>query len=82
MVMWHGGIASSRRVAWAERIAREHPHLLDQPWPPLAGRAAAKTLAKVTDLGHEDLRLIKQLVEEVAESAARRWEELRGERRG
>ncbi|TMQ15327.1 MAG: hypothetical protein E6J90_03855 [Deltaproteobacteria bacterium] len=76
--MWFGGMACSRGIAWAERVARRRPPLLQQPWPANEGRTAELARNKVRDLS-EDPRVIELLARDVSEHAARRWRQLQVE---
>jgi len=73
--MWFGGIACARGIHWAEDIARRQPALLNRPWPPHAGRAAALARTKIDDLT-DDPQVLERLAVHVAQYAGRRWSEL------
>ncbi|TMQ06066.1 MAG: hypothetical protein E6J90_38135 [Deltaproteobacteria bacterium] len=71
-LMWFGGKACSRGIAWAESVARRQPALLRQAWPGHEGRAAELARIKVRDLS-DDPSVIDVPARDVSEHAARRW---------
>jgi hypothetical protein len=77
-LLWFGGRACSRGIAWAESVGRRQPALLRQPWPAHDGRAAELARSKVADLS-EDPSVIDLLAQDVSAHAARRWRELQAQ---
>jgi hypothetical protein len=80
-LLWFGGGACSRGIAWAESVARRQPALLRQAWPAHEGRTAELARSKVRDLC-EDPRVIDVLARGVSEHAARRWRQLQAQTGG
>jgi hypothetical protein len=74
-LMWLGGMASTRGIAWAMSVAERSPGLLRCPHPAHGGPAAKLARAKVKDLC-EDPHVMDLLAVEVSRQAARRWLQL------
>jgi hypothetical protein len=79
-LMWFGGMACSRGIAWAESVARQRPKLLPRTWPAHEGRAAERARRKVANL-FEDMRVIDLLAVDVSKHAARTWGQLQAQER-
>jgi hypothetical protein len=67
-LMWLGGMACTRGIAWAEGIAKRQPALLHRPWPQHEGRSAKLARAKVEDLC-KDPHVVDLLAVEVSKAA-------------
>jgi hypothetical protein len=76
--MWLSGMACTRGISWAERVAKRRPELLRRQWPKHEGRAAELARTKVEDLC-EDPHVVDLLAVEVSKQAARRWRQLQAD---